>query len=638
MRGKLATPNDEWGGWPSERWQDPPIVFSSQEVCIASGKRAGPSDFSHCPTPQSYVRCGPHHRAELCVLGKEDISQLHDIWWRYKDDLTWPWYEKKPQFDDADFDAFREIAEKVKDAMVQEFGEPMVLDQATISNTNHIGHPPHADNVQFDSVWWEGKRIRSEDEVIAAREGAYVLWRPEKTSYRSYSCTVSLTDPSNFEGGEVQFFKQWGDSEPVASYKCAEGCGVAFCGCQRNIHAVTGVRSGFRLVLLVWTRPPHVRVPDSQIHVCYFRPGTGLGVWLTTADVQQREAARSGNGRAWVPVEEDHGCQCSRCAAERRKVAWADCVASKDDSRRLAQDPATPTTSAGSSPRPSGSPSPAEGAAAEAREGRAPAAACRVHARAGLRGVVSEADAEQLYRIWQAYQDDLSHPWYEDKPTFTDREFKTFRAIAQKVVRAMSEAFGEDLVLDQATVSRTTHHGHPPHADNVQFDSVWWGGRQIKQVDELTAARAGAKVLWKQSKTLYRNYSATVSLCDPSGYDGGDLEFYGSWGEREPLEKHRPALGDGVAFCGCQRNIHAVTGVRWGFRLVLLVWTRSPDSVVPEDRLGATCEPYPYPPTISEGEGGAGVGLACGPLTETGGASGWALAGVALLAHGWRDL
>lgn len=265
-----------------------------QEVCVAGGKRAGPSDFSHCPTPQSFVRCGPHHRAELCVLSKDDIAQLYDIWWLYRDDLTWPWYEKKPQFDDVDFDTFRRIAEKVKDGMVQEFGQPMVLDQATISNTNHIGHPPHADNVQFDSVWWEGKRIRSEDEVVAAREGAYVLWRPEKTSYRSYSCTVSLTDPSSYEGGEVQFFNQWGDSEPVASYKCAEGCGVAFCGCQQNVHAVTGVRSGFRLVLLVWTRPPHVRVPDSQAHVCYFRPGTGLGVWMTTADIQLRVRAAQG--------------------------------------------------------------------------------------------------------------------------------------------------------------------------------------------------------------------------------------------------------------------------------------------------------------------------------------------------------
>eukprot|EP00971_Amphidinium_carterae_P143687 2847055-Amphidinium_carterae.1 len=104
----------------------------------------------------------------------------------------------------------------------------MVLDQATLSNTNHIGHPPHADNVQFDSVWWKGKRIRQHDELTAAREGAYVLWRPEKTSYRCHSCTVSLTKPYDYEGGEVQFFDRWGDKDPVASYKADFCSGVAF--------------------------------------------------------------------------------------------------------------------------------------------------------------------------------------------------------------------------------------------------------------------------------------------------------------------------------------------------------------------------------------------------------------------------
>lgn len=44
-----------------------------------------------------------------------------------------------------DFDTFYAIAQKVVDAMVDEYQVPMVLDQATVSNTNHHGHPPHAD-------------------------------------------------------------------------------------------------------------------------------------------------------------------------------------------------------------------------------------------------------------------------------------------------------------------------------------------------------------------------------------------------------------------------------------------------------------------------------------------------------------
>merc|ERR1712137_1506755 len=98
------------------------------------------------------------------------------------------------------------IAQKVVDAMVAEYCQPMVLDQATVSNTNHIGHPPHSDNVMFDSVWWNGKKIKREDEAIAAQEGAYILWAPEKTQYRCHSCTIPLAMPSEYTGGEVMFY------------------------------------------------------------------------------------------------------------------------------------------------------------------------------------------------------------------------------------------------------------------------------------------------------------------------------------------------------------------------------------------------------------------------------------------------
>ena len=38
-----------------------------------------------------------------------------------------------------------------------------------------------------------------------------------------------------YEGGEIQFFERWGDRDPIAAYKCAKGCGVAFCGCHRSL-------------------------------------------------------------------------------------------------------------------------------------------------------------------------------------------------------------------------------------------------------------------------------------------------------------------------------------------------------------------------------------------------------------------
>jgi len=587
--------------------------------CTAGGKRPQESDFNHCSTPQAFIRCGPHHRVELNVLNKDDVEALHDIWWRYRDDLTWPSYEKKPEFTDEDYNTFLDIAQKVVNKMVEEYQQPMVLDQATISNTNHIGHPPHADNIQFDSVWWKGKKIRSEDEVIAAQEGAYVLWRPEKTSYRSYSCSISLSDPSDFEGGEVQFFAKFGDKDPIASYKCGEGQGVAFCGCQRNIHAVTGVRSGFRLVLLVWTRPPNVRVPESQTQTCYFRPGTGKGVWLTTADMLKQQARKRGREplQAWVPKDDDDDdCECEKCVMERKKLAWKDrfTVArrGKDGERSKASSSPTPTTSAGNSPRTGSEPlaslhaeQPAYGELQQSRdssqcEGDVPISAlsehslhcphrqgiirCRTHERRELDNVLTAQEIRDLHLLWKCHRDDLTNPWYDKKPEFENSQFYTFKRCAQKVVDAMAEFYGEPLVLDQATVSCTNHLGHPPHADNVQFDSVWWRGHKVRTKDELVAVRGGAEALFRDVKTNYRNYGASVALTNPWQYGGGDLEFYDEWGQVEPCQKYRPSQGSGVACCGCQKSIHAVTGVKWGFRLVLLVWTRSPDVYVPTDQ------------------------------------------------------
>eukprot|EP00930_Biecheleria_cincta_P088741 TRINITY_DN779_c0_g1_i2.p1 TRINITY_DN779_c0_g1~~TRINITY_DN779_c0_g1_i2.p1 ORF type:complete len:707 (+),score=110.89 TRINITY_DN779_c0_g1_i2:43-2121(+) len=544
--------------------------------CTAGGKKPMASCFEHCPQLQAFIRCGPHHRAEISPLEQDDIDQLQDIWRRYRDDLTWPRFEKKPIFSTEDFDAFHGIAQKVVDAMVEEYQVPMVLDQATISNTNHVGHPPHADNVQFDSVWWRGKRIRSEDEIVAAREGAFVLWRAEKTSYRSYSCSVALSDPEGYEGGEVQFFSKWGSKDPIARYKCEPGHGVAFCGCPRNIHAVTGVKEGFRLVLLVWTRPPEARVPDSQAHVCYFRPGTGRGVWLTTADIQRCQARKHREDEKWwMPKDTDDGsCQCEKCTTERKKMPW--------------QDPESSTSTGTSSPRTSSASGTDAACEEESNQVHCPlpqaATLCGPHDRVQLPSVLTKNDVWALHSIWEQNQDDLSHPWYKKKPTFQRKEFDDFYRIAQKVVDAMSAKLKQPLVLDQAAVNCTNHHGHPPHADNVQFDSVWWNERQIRSADEVRAAQGGAQVHWKLAKTAYRNYSATVALTDPWQYGGGELEFFNSWGAKHPTEKMRLNTGDGVAFCGCQRNIHAVTGVKWGFRLVLLVWTRPPHSTVPEDQ------------------------------------------------------
>ena len=54
---------------------------------------------------------------------------------RYRDDLSEPRFEKKPEFTASEFKRLYEAAYKVVDAMVAEYQVPMVLDQATISHS-----------------------------------------------------------------------------------------------------------------------------------------------------------------------------------------------------------------------------------------------------------------------------------------------------------------------------------------------------------------------------------------------------------------------------------------------------------------------------------------------------------------------
>ena len=54
---------------------------------------------------------------------------------RYRDDLSEPRFEKKPEFTAQEFSVLYEMAYKVVDAMVAEYRVPMVLDQATISRS-----------------------------------------------------------------------------------------------------------------------------------------------------------------------------------------------------------------------------------------------------------------------------------------------------------------------------------------------------------------------------------------------------------------------------------------------------------------------------------------------------------------------
>ena len=164
------------------------------------------------------------------------------------------------------------------------------------------------------------------DQTKAMAAGSYEFSNIFTTHCNSTHLQTALESwiHRGYEGGEVQFFEKWGSRRPVASYKCAAGCGIAFCGCHRNIHAVTGVKRGFRLVLLVWTRPPGVPVPEGQDQVCYFRPGTGNGCWLHTAEIRRGLARRGQRESFWEPKDADSedSCNCAECRNERGRISW----------------------------------------------------------------------------------------------------------------------------------------------------------------------------------------------------------------------------------------------------------------------------------------------------------------------------
>jgi len=230
----------------------------------------------------------PHHPLEMHdVFDTKQMAKLKEIWDAYHDDLDNPKLTAKPILSIEHLKAYHHLAMTAVQEMSNTRGEPLSLDQATISATTGVGHKKHADNLVF-GVWRYDQRVYGpiEKEIDEARkDGAEVWWRLNTTSHRNYAMTINLVDPEDFEGGVVNFYHTLGAYEPYASYKAKAGSGVCFCGCHKCIHEVTGITRGFRLCLLVWTRPAGMETPIKSKKTHYHRPGTGNAVWLTLADL-----------------------------------------------------------------------------------------------------------------------------------------------------------------------------------------------------------------------------------------------------------------------------------------------------------------------------------------------------------------
>lgn len=250
-----------------------------------------PSEKNYDFRPEEVLHCKPPHKPieMIDVLTKEDMTTLREVWGAYCDNLDCPRLTAKPILSCEHMQNYHRIVLKVVQRIADIKQVPLSLDQATISATSAVGHKRHADNLVF-GVWRYGYRVPGpvDRELSEARkDGAEIWWKPNTTCHRNYAASLNLVDPSEFQGGEVSFFRTLGAVEPYATYKAQAGSGIVFCGCDECMHEVSGVTGGFRLCLLVWTRDAGIITPAKSKTTHYHRPGTGDAVWLTLADLEE---------------------------------------------------------------------------------------------------------------------------------------------------------------------------------------------------------------------------------------------------------------------------------------------------------------------------------------------------------------
>jgi len=132
------------------------------------------------------------------------------------------------------------------------------FDLAVLSSTSRCGHPPHVDN----------------ERPVRQADGS-VVWLSGVTAHRSWSASVAVSEPSEYDGGEFVFYDT--NSEPQMLLKEDAGTMIAFLGDHRHPHGVLPVTSGERLVLTLFLRADPVRPAVPRLHR---RRGTGKAVYL----------------------------------------------------------------------------------------------------------------------------------------------------------------------------------------------------------------------------------------------------------------------------------------------------------------------------------------------------------------------
>merc|ERR1712232_769727 len=140
-------------------------------------------------------------------------------------------------------------------------GRPHYVDLAIVSRTAPCGHRPHVDN----------------EYPVRLPDGA-CQWAPGRSGHRTWSVSVMLSEPVEYEGGELVFYRAPpGKPRPRASIKERGGSGIAFLGDRHHAHGVNPVTSGERFVLVLFLRGAPEGPPVPRL---YRRQGNGLAFFL----------------------------------------------------------------------------------------------------------------------------------------------------------------------------------------------------------------------------------------------------------------------------------------------------------------------------------------------------------------------
>jgi len=157
------------------------------------------------------------------------------------------------------------ICSRITEIVSQRASKMQFLDFAMVNQTAGVGHAPHVDNERC---------------ILKPSGGA--AWVPSNSGHRSWSISVMLSEPWEYEGGEFVFYDRTG-LRPIAFLKERAGSMIAFRGDRHHIHGVLPISAGHRFVLLVFLREV---VVSAGFHEYHHREGTGKAVFLELSDLR----------------------------------------------------------------------------------------------------------------------------------------------------------------------------------------------------------------------------------------------------------------------------------------------------------------------------------------------------------------